>query len=20
MIWNMPFEITFRTMTPFGWP
>ncbi len=20
MIWNLPFEITFRTMTPFGWP
>eukprot|EP00347_Sterkiella_histriomuscorum_P015246 403357756 len=20
MVWNLPFEITFRTMTPFGWP
>ena len=20
MIWNLPFEITYRTMTPFGWP
>ena len=20
IVWNLPFEITFRTMTPFGWP
>ena len=20
IIWNLPFEITYRTMTPFGWP
>ena len=20
MVWNLPFEVTFRTMTPFGWP
>ena len=20
MIWNMPFEITYRSMNPFGWP
>ena len=20
MVWNLPFEITYRTMTPFGWP
>ena len=20
MIWNLPFELTYRTMTPFGWP
>ena len=20
MVWNLPFEITFRSMTPTGWP
>jgi B9 domain-containing protein 1 len=20
IIWNLPFEVTYRTMTPFGWP
>ena len=20
MVWNLPFEITYRSMTPYGWP